>query len=145
MSKITKKAAGVILWRRQGNDRVYLLLANALHHTWGFPKGHQEPGEGILACAERELQEETGIADIVLDDSFREVLTYEVQYPGGEKFEKMVTYFLGQTDTEDVALSEEHSSGDWYDFDQAINLLQHEDLRKLLTAAETVLKLDESL
>ena len=29
---------------------------------WGFPGGMQELGETVLACAQRELQEETGIA-----------------------------------------------------------------------------------
>ena len=29
---------------------------------WGFPGGMQEPGETVHACAQRELEEETGIA-----------------------------------------------------------------------------------
>lgn len=29
--------------------------------TWGFPGGHLEPGEDPLACAAREVMEETGL------------------------------------------------------------------------------------
>jgi ADP-ribose pyrophosphatase YjhB (NUDIX family) len=31
-------------------------------HRWGFPGGKLEPGEPVLAAAERELAEETGLA-----------------------------------------------------------------------------------
>ena len=39
-----------------------LLVQNKSGKQWGLPKGHLEPGEHIIACACRELREETGVS-----------------------------------------------------------------------------------
>ena len=42
-------------------DKV-LLVRSYWGGTWGFPKGKVEEGEGAMACAAREVEEETGLA-----------------------------------------------------------------------------------
>ena len=54
-------AAGGLVSNRRGD---YLLISR--HGLWDLPKGHQEPGEDIAVCAIREVQEETGIEDLVI-------------------------------------------------------------------------------
>ena len=44
----------------------YLLIYR--HHIWDLPKGKQEPGEDIKACALREVGEETGLQNLRLGD-----------------------------------------------------------------------------
>ena len=38
----------------------YLLVQGRYSEKWSFPKGHSYEGEGPLACAKREIAEETG-------------------------------------------------------------------------------------
>lgn len=37
-------------------------IAGTLQPCWQFPGGHLENGESVIACARREVQEETGLA-----------------------------------------------------------------------------------
>ena len=53
-----KKKAGVFLYDPD-SDRV--LIVQNKGNLWGIPKGTFEDGEDNLACAIREVKEETGI------------------------------------------------------------------------------------
>ena len=54
-------AGGGLVSNRRGD---YLLISR--NGLWDLPKGHQDPGEDIAVTALREVQEETGIQDIIL-------------------------------------------------------------------------------
>ena len=54
-------AAGGLVSNRRGD---YLLISR--YGLWDLPKGHQEPGEDIEVCALREVQEETGVDQLLL-------------------------------------------------------------------------------
>lgn len=54
-------AGGGLVSNRRGD----FLLINR-NGLWDLPKGHQDPGEDIAATALREVQEETGIDDLIL-------------------------------------------------------------------------------
>ena len=56
-------AGGGLVSNRRGD---YLLICR--NGLWDLPKGHQDPGEDIAVTALREVQEETGIQDIILRD-----------------------------------------------------------------------------
>ncbi len=56
-------AAGGLVSNRRGD---YLLINR--NNLWDLPKGHQDPGEDIRTTALREVQEETGIGDLILRD-----------------------------------------------------------------------------
>ncbi len=56
-------AGGGLVSNRRGD---YLLISR--NGLWDLPKGHQESGEDIRETALREVQEETGIKDLVLRD-----------------------------------------------------------------------------
>ncbi len=72
-------SCGVLLVRGEPIDS-FLLMKHA--DRWDLPKGHIETGETPLACALRELEEETGIgaADVKIDAKFRFETSYEVRY-----------------------------------------------------------------
>lgn len=56
------EAAGVVIFRRAGDDVEFLLLQNARRGEWAPPKGHLELSDGSAEVAAlRELHEETGI------------------------------------------------------------------------------------
>ena len=60
------RAAGTVLWRpaRQSGstDIEVALVHRPKYDDWSLPKGKLDPGEHILACAVREVLEETGHA-----------------------------------------------------------------------------------
>ena len=56
-------AGGGLVSNRRGD---YLMINR--NGLWDLPKGHQDPGEDIAVTALREVQEETGIDDLVLRD-----------------------------------------------------------------------------
>jgi 8-oxo-dGTP pyrophosphatase MutT (NUDIX family) len=59
MSRSQKSVrCGVILIRPNSQ---FLIVKNTLSRLWGFPKGHQSPGETYQETALRELAEEAGI------------------------------------------------------------------------------------
>ena len=56
-------AGGGLVSNRRGD----FLLINR-NGLWDLPKGHQDPGEDIAGTALREVEEETGIEDLILRD-----------------------------------------------------------------------------
>ena len=62
MNKISYQAAGGVVVRARGAE--LLLLERPHRKELRLPKGHIEPGETIEQAAVREVQEETGYADV---------------------------------------------------------------------------------
>ena len=54
-------AAGTVPWRRAGDGIEVLLVHRPRYDDWSLPKGHQDPGEPIIATAVRETREEAGV------------------------------------------------------------------------------------
>jgi len=135
------RAAGFVLFRREGDRVLYLLLRNARHGDVGLPKGHAEPGEEAEATARRELFEETGIApaDIAPKPHFRRSLAYPIR--GGRK---EVVYFLAESARAEITRSHEHDHHEWLGLDAALGAIRHGNLREVVWNAGIHLK-DPSL
>ena len=61
-------SAGILMWRRRGEERQVLLAhfggpqwRGKDDGAWAIPKGLVEPGEALEACARREFEEELGV------------------------------------------------------------------------------------
>jgi len=128
-------SAGVILFRSHP-QREYLLLDYGSH--WDLPKGHIEAGEDPQTTAGRELQEETGIRDAQFVPGFKESMRYFYR-KAGEGMLKVVIYFLAETPTGNVTLSEEHSGYLWLPYEAARERLTFKNARELLTRAHAFL------
>ena len=128
-------SAGVILFRNQP-QREYLLLDYGSH--WDFPKGHIEAGENPQTTAARELQEETGVRDARFVSGFKESMRYFYR-KAGEDMLKVVIYFLAETTSGNVTLSDEHAGYLWLPYEPALKRLTFKNARDLLTKAHTFL------
>jgi 8-oxo-dGTP pyrophosphatase MutT (NUDIX family) len=138
MSMANEKSSGVIIFREHGPERLYLLLHYEEGH-WEFPKGHIERGEVEQKTALREAKEETGISDLELVFGFKDKLEYSYERDG-KKMHKKVIFFLGQTHTSEVKLSDEHVNFEWLPYDKAYKRLTYPNAKELLVKAETFLQ-----
>jgi 8-oxo-dGTP pyrophosphatase MutT (NUDIX family) len=129
-------SAGVILFRKR-SERQYLVLDYGSH--WDFAKGHVEAGEAAEATARRELAEETGISDARFVPGFLEEMRYFYRR-GGQLIAKTVTYFLAETEAEDVTISEEHRGFAWLSLREAQARVTFRTARELLDAADRFLE-----
>jgi 8-oxo-dGTP pyrophosphatase MutT (NUDIX family) len=116
------KAAGCVVFRRTPRGPRYLVLR--AFKNWDFPKGLVDTGEDQLACAKREVEEETGLTelDYPFGDKFRET----VPYAGN----KVARYYLAETEQVEIVLPvspelgrPEHHEYRWVSLDEAEDLL----------------------
>lgn len=120
--KPAPRAAGAVVFRR--SERGIQLLLLRAYKNWDFPKGLVEPGEDELDAAQREVREETGLAE--LDYPYGEEFKETLPYAGA----KVARYYLAQTDAEKIELPvspelgrPEHHEYRWVSFDEAEGLL----------------------
>ena len=134
-----EKSCGVVLF----NEQKVLLLQYAtgqkegewdLQGHWDFPKGHVDKGETEIETATRELEEETGIKNIILLDNFRKTINYKIQ-KRDKKISKEVVFFIETTVETEINLSHEHVDYGWFDFTLALKQLTYDNARSVLSEA----------
>lgn len=126
-------SCGVIPYRVVNGAREFLLIQHRAGH-WSFPKGHPEEGESPVETALRELEEETGIGRVDLDDARPFEEHYAFTRRSGKRVQKRVVYFVGEVGAgHSVRLqASEVSDYAWGDARQTHDRLSFEEGRALL-------------
>lgn len=122
--------AGALLWRQAENDAIEVALVHRPRYDdWTLPKGKLEVGEHLLACAVREIREETG-AEAHFGPLLGEV-TYDTE---GER--KTVTYWSARAIEihEPTAPHEEIDQVQWQAPGAARALLTYDDDKEILNS-----------
>ncbi len=70
---VEETSAGGVVFRRTDAGGYVVLLIKDSYKNWGFPKGHVEPGEAPAEAAVREIGEETGLKQLVLQAPIRDI------------------------------------------------------------------------
>lgn len=118
------------------NGTIKYVLAQALKGHYGFPKGHMEPGETEEETALREIYEEVYLQPSLLQ-GFRAVSEYRIPHTD---IQKQVIFFLGEyRDQEIVYQKAELRQAVLVSFEEAMNLLQHEENKRVLMDAHRFL------
>lgn len=100
---------------------------------WTFPKGHAEAGESPEQAALRELEEETDIREVTLEQRETFVMHYTFVHEG-TTIQKTVFFYLGYCHSPAVTIVNPHeiASLRWCSFAEAQTLLSHDNSRQLL-------------
>lgn len=134
-----EKSCGAVVYKIEGETRLYLIVKSIRDGHWGFAKGHVEQEETELETAKREVLEETNIKVNILD-GFR--VTKE--YSPNENIHKEVVFFIGNSDDYTVKIQqeevEEYKLATYQDIYNQLTYDSDKDVLK--RADEYLLKLD---
>ena len=131
-----EKSCGAVVVTKIDNKIKYLII-KSIEGIYGFPKGHMELDEVEEETALREILEETGIK-VKLINGFRYKINYEIK---DKNIYKEVIYFLGEYSNQEIIYQkEELSDAELMDFSTAFSVLQYDDSKAVLKAANDYLK-----
>ena len=134
-------SAGIVVFRRTSEGPKFLILYHGGDY-WNFAKGHIEKEEKSLEAAVRETREETGLGqkDLRVIPQFRAHERFAFRR-GSQHIFKVVIFYLAETRTKDVKISEEHHGYGWFTFRDAKKILgKYRDSQKVLVQAYNFLQ-----
>lgn len=132
---VREPTAGGIVFRRNKEDGVEILLIQDAKDRWTIPKGHIEEGETAQTTAKREIGEEAGLKDV-------EVLGWlgkiHFRYRRIDKLVLMTTQIYlvrAKGDTNAIQKEEWMNGIKWFSFHDALDAIEYEDIGKLMLLA----------
>ena len=127
-------AAGGAVWRRDAEGAIEVLVVHRPRYDdWSLPKGKCEGDEGFLACARREVLEETGLAVEVGAE-----LT-DVYYDDHKGRSKVVRYWAMEAVGGSFTANDEVDQVAWLSFPDAVARLSYPHDRPILRSLVTTL------
>jgi 8-oxo-dGTP pyrophosphatase MutT (NUDIX family) len=131
-------SAGGVVFRVDVGQPMYLLIRDS-YNNWGFPKGHIEAGEQPEAAAVREVQEETGLADLSIRGRI-DTIDWFFRFRG-QLIHKVCHFYL--METSNATTSPQRAEGitacRWTRFEEAQSLISYANARELLRRAQELL------
>lgn len=132
---VREPTAGGIVFRRNGKGKVEILLIQDSKDRWTIPKGHIEDGETAQETALREISEEAGLKEMKaicwlgkIHFRYRRVSTLVLMTT-----QIYLVRALG--DTDDIQKEEWMNGIKWFDFHEALDVIEYEDIGKLMLLA----------
>ena len=138
---------GVIPIYNKNGVPMFLLIQHQHEYGghWAFPKGHMEEGETEREAALRELKEESGVEDVVLDEKI-EILEKYSFVQDEKQINKTVKYFLGFVNKEDVDTSKgEIHDAIWLTYEEALSKITFLEGKNTLKLALQALQDKENI
>jgi 8-oxo-dGTP pyrophosphatase MutT (NUDIX family) len=136
-------SAGGLIWRRRENQLEVVLVRPAGKQTWVLPKGHLEPGEGVIDAAAREATEESGL-EVVAGEPLGEVSYVYSWREGSDEsairiYKRVHFYLMRCTGGDPAAHDTEIDEVEWLGIDAAIARASHKSERDLIVKAREML------
>jgi 8-oxo-dGTP pyrophosphatase MutT (NUDIX family) len=137
-------SSGGVVFRRSSPGFEFLLIRDP-YENWGLPKGHIEGGETPEAAALREVEEETGLAELhvvaqlpTIDWYFRD---------RGKLVHKFCHFFLLECVGGEAVpqLDEGITECIWRSSSSALDTVSYANAREVMAAAAEWLRLEEDL
>jgi 8-oxo-dGTP pyrophosphatase MutT (NUDIX family) len=129
---VRETTAGGVVWRRNKQGEVEILLLQDIKGRWSIPKGHIEEGEKPEETAKREITEETGLTEMRIMSWLGKT---NFRYRRQNSLVLMTTqvYLVeAKGNTEAIQKEEIYQSLEWKSVNEALELIQYEDIGKLI-------------
>ncbi len=132
---VREPTAGGIVFRRNEKNEVEILLIQDAKDRWTIPKGHIEEGETAQQTAKREIGEEAGLHDTEVHGWLGKI---HFRYRRVDKLVLMTTQIYlvkARGDTNAIQKEEWMNGIKWFRFHDAIDVIEYEDIGKLMLLA----------
>jgi 8-oxo-dGTP pyrophosphatase MutT (NUDIX family) len=132
---VREPTAGGIVFRRNKDKGVEILLIQDAKDRWTIPKGHIEEGETAQQTAKREIGEEAGLKQV---DVLGWLGKIHFRYRRIDKLVLMTTQIYlvrAMGDTNDIQKEEWMNGIQWFSFHDALDAIEYEDIGKLMLLA----------
>ena len=132
---VREPTAGGIVFRRNKDKEVEILLIQDAKDRWTIPKGHIEEGETAQQTAKREIGEEAGLHNT---DVLGWLGKIHFRYRRVDRLVLMTTqiYLVRAKGDTDAIKKEEWMNGiKWFKFHDALEVIEYEDIGKLMLLA----------
>jgi ADP-ribose pyrophosphatase YjhB (NUDIX family) len=131
-------SAGGVIYRWRDEVPHILLIRDSYQH-WGLPKGHLEGAETPDLAALREVEEETGLEDLVLGPRLETIDWYF--RAGGRLIHKYCHFYLIEAPTGETVPQREEgiTACCWVPLADAVRQISYDNAREVLRRAAEVL------
>lgn len=132
-AKRETSAGGVVFCCTPEGPRFLLILDS--YKNWGFPKGHIDEGESPDVTARREIQEETGLGDLILRAPLG-IIDWFFRFRG-RLIHKFCHFYLFESRESEATpqLSEGITACEWYSSKDALEKISYDNARGMLRQA----------
>lgn len=134
---VREPTSGGIVFRHGKDGEIEILLIQDAKDRWTIPKGHIEEGETASQTARREIGEEAGLHDV---DMLGWLGKIHFRYRRIDRLVLMTTqiYLVRvRTDGNEIQKEEWMNGIKWFSFNEALDLIEYEDIAKLMLKAKT--------
>ncbi|MEI7683255.1 MAG: NUDIX domain-containing protein [Candidatus Saccharibacteria bacterium] len=132
---VREPTAGGIVFRRNKQGQIEILLIQDAKNRWTIPKGHIEEGETAKQCAEREIGEETGLMKVRVYNWLGKI---NFRYRRQDRLVLMTTeIFLvqAQGDTDKIKPEDWMNGIKWFSTAEALDKIEYDDIGKIILLA----------
>lgn len=132
---VREPTSGGIIFRRDQDGGVEILLIQDGKDRWTIPKGHIEEGETAEETARREIAEEAGLKQVEILGWLGKI---HFRYRRLDKLVLMTTQIYlvkAMGDTDDIKKEDWMSGIKWFKFNDALDAIEYEDIGKLMLLA----------
>ena len=134
---VREPTSGGVVFRHGKNNDIEILLIQDAKDRWTIPKGHIEEGETAAQTARRAIGEEAGLHDV---DMLGWLGKIHFRYRRIDRLVLMTTqiYLVRvRTDGNEIQKEEWMNGIKWFSFNEALDLIEYEDIAKLMLKAKT--------